>query len=126
MFLAPLFSGSSGNATLVGAGALRLLVDAGKPCRAIEGALQALDIPPQSISGLLITHEHTDHIQGAGVFCRRYDVPIYANEATWAAMQPLLGHIPPRNIRVFATGRSFFLQGLSILPFHTPTMPPNP
>ena len=68
----------------------------------------------------MITHEHIDHVRGAGVFSRRYDVPIYANQGTWEAMIPLIGAIAPHNIRVFDTGRPFFLGEASILPFKTP------
>ena len=105
MFLCPLFSGSSGNATAVGLGEGRLLVDAGKPCKALTQALLQAGIQPETIQGLLITHEHIDHVRGAGVFSRRYDVPIYANQGTWEAMIPLIGAIAPHNIRVFDTGR---------------------
>ena len=110
MFLCPLFSGSSGNATAVGLGESRLLVDAGKPCKALSQALLQAGIQPETIQGLLITHEHIDHVRGAGVFSRRYDVPIYANQGTWEAMIPLIGD----------TGRAFFLGEASILPFKTP------
>lgn len=120
MFLCPLFSGSSGNATAVEIGGARLLVDAGKPCRSLEAALRFAGIPPETIQALLITHEHIDHVRGVGVFSRRYDVPVYANAGTWEAMQPLVGEIAPHNVRVFATGRGFFLKGAAILPFKTP------
>ncbi len=120
MFLCPLFSGSSGNATAVETGGIRLLVDAGRACRALDGALEAAGIPPDSIKALLITHEHIDHIRGAGAFARRHRVPIYANRGTWEAMAPALGHIPPEQIRVFETGRSFYLGEASILPIKTP------
>ena len=120
MFLCPLFSGSSGNATAVGLGEGRLLVDAGKPCKALSQALLQAGIQPETIQGLLITHEHIDHVRGAGVFSRRHDVPIYANQGTWEAMIPLIGAIAPHNIRVFDTGRAFFLGEASILPFKTP------
>ena len=120
MFLCPLFSGSSGNATAVGLGEGRLLVDAGKPCKALAQALLQAGIQPEAIQALLITHEHIDHVRGAGVFSRRYDVPIYANQGTWEAMIPLIGAIAPHNIRVFDTGRAFFLGEASILPFKTP------
>ena len=120
MFLAPLFSGSSGNATAVEAGGARFLVDAGRPCRSLEDALRSLGIAPASIDALLITHEHIDHIRGAGVFSRRYHIPIYANQGTWEGMAPVIGDIPPENIRVFATEHGFFFKDAAIFPFKTP------
>ena len=119
-YLCPLFSGSSGNATLVEIGGARILVDAGKPGRCLEAALRCAGIPPETIHALLITHEHIDHVQGAGVFSRRYGVPIYANAGTWEGMAPLIGKITPANTRVFATDHGFFIKEAAIFPFKTP------
>lgn len=120
MFLSPLFSGSSGNATAVEIDGVRLLVDAGKACRCLENALRCVGIPPETIQALFITHEHIDHVRGAGVFSRRYDVPIYANAGTWEAMLPLIGEIAPKNTRVFSTDHGFFLKDAVVFPFKTP------
>ncbi|MDR0841636.1 MAG: MBL fold metallo-hydrolase [Christensenellaceae bacterium] len=120
MLLCPLCSGSSGNATLAEIGGARILIDAGKPCRTIEGALAAAGIPPQTITALVITHEHSDHVMGAGIFSRKYDVPIYANAGTWEGMQPQIGEVAPRNTRVIATGRDFYLKDVNVTPFKTP------
>ncbi len=120
MYLCPLFSGSSGNATLAEIGGARILVDAGKACRCLESALHSAGVAPESITALFITHEHIDHVRGAGVFSRRYDVPIYANAGTWEAMLPLIGEVAPANTRVFATDHGFFLKDTAIFPFKTP------
>ena len=53
-----------------------------------------------SVSAILITHEHTDHIKGVGVLSRRYGIPVYANALTWEAMEGKLGGIPSGSIRV--------------------------
>lgn len=119
-YLCPLFSGSSGNATLVEIGGARILVDAGKPGNCLSAALRCAGIPPESIAALLITHEHIDHVRGAGVFSRRYGVPIYANAGTWEGMAPLIGDIAPANIRVFATDHGFFIKEAAVFPFKTP------
>lgn len=120
MYLCPLFSGSSGNSTLAEIGGARILVDAGKPCSCLEQALRAADVAPETITALLITHEHIDHVRGAGVFARRYGVPIYANAGTWEGMAPLIGKLPPASVRVFATEHGFFLKDAAIFPFKTP------
>lgn len=120
MYIAPLFSGSSGNSLLVEAAGTRLLVDAGKPAKTIEQALGEFGVSLRDIKALLITHEHTDHIAGAGVLARRYGIPIYANPATWRAMEGITGNIPQECRREFETGRTFYIGGIDIIPFHTP------
>lgn len=116
----PLFSGSSGNAIYVGAGETRLLVDAGMPGRSIASALTQIGVPPESLSAILITHEHSDHVKGAGILSRRFDLPVYANEGTWMAMEEKLGEVALRNRRVFTTGEDFFVQEIDVQSFAIP------
>src|SRR5690625_5683044 len=52
-----------------------------------------IHVDPKEISGILVTHEHTDHIKGLGVLARKYNLPIYANEKTWAKMEKNIGKI---------------------------------
>lgn len=120
MLFCPLFSGSSGNSSYVEAGASRILIDAGFTGKTIENALSQIGKTPDGLNAILITHEHTDHISAAGVLSRRYDIPIYANAGTWQAMFKLLGNIAQKNIRVFETGRDFYINDINILPFKTP------
>jgi len=116
----PLFSGSSGNALLVEAGTARVLIDAGLPAKTVEQALLCAGIPPQTLTALLITHEHSDHIKGVGPLARKYDLPVYANAPTWEAMEGKLGKLDPANMRTFVSGQDFFHNGVNILPFKTP------
>ena len=116
----PLFSGSSGNALLVEAGSARVLIDAGLPAKTVEQALLCAGIPPETLSAILITHEHSDHIKGVGPLARKYDLPVYANAPTWEAMEGKLGKLAPANTRTFVSGQDFYLEGLNILPFRTP------
>ncbi len=116
----PLFSGSSGNALYVGCGDTHLLVDAGMSGAKITAELARIGLPAEQLNGILITHEHADHIAGAGILSRRHDLPIYANQGTWAAMQDKLGSIQEKNIRVFETGEDFHIGPLDITPFPTP------
>ncbi|MDL2258391.1 MBL fold metallo-hydrolase [Eubacteriales bacterium OttesenSCG-928-K08] len=120
MLFSPLFSGSSGNATLVEAGGVRILVDAGLTGKRIEQALETVNAPAQTLNAILVTHEHSDHIRGVGVLSRRYNIPVYANAGCWSAMEKIIGPIAPSCMRVFETGRDFFINNVNILPFATP------
>ena len=94
-----LYSGSSGNCIYIGTDKTNILIDAGVSGMRISCALQKIGVRPESIDALLITHEHSDHISGAGILSRRYDIPVYATEKTWLAMRPELGRLDERNIR---------------------------
>ncbi|GAB6933801.1 MBL fold metallo-hydrolase [Calditerricola satsumensis] len=99
-----LASGSTGNALVVGTSRAHLLVDAGLSGKQIEAALQEVRISPASLDAILITHEHADHVKGVGVLARRYNLPVYANAATWEALGDALGPLRPEQRRVFETG----------------------
>lgn len=116
----PLFSGSSGNALYIGAGDTRILIDAGMPGRSIEGALREIDVLPETLSGIAVTHEHTDHVKGVGILSRKYHIPIYANESTWNAMARTVGEVAPRNRRIFQDEEDFFIGDLCLFPFSIP------
>lgn len=89
-----LASGSTGNAIYVETEKHSFLVDAGLSGKQIEGLFAKIGRNPDDLSGLLVTHEHSDHIKGIGILARKYKLPIYANEKTWAAMEGLIGEIP--------------------------------
>jgi phosphoribosyl 1,2-cyclic phosphodiesterase len=78
-------SGSSGNCIYIGTDNVNLLVDSGISGKKVELGLKELNVDPNSIDGILITHEHSDHIKGIGVLARRYNMPIYATRKTWEA-----------------------------------------
>ncbi|AOV06377.1 MBL fold metallo-hydrolase [Sporosarcina ureilytica] len=89
-----LASGSSGNAIFIENDEHQFLVDAGLSGKKLEGLFSKIDRSMDNLDGILVTHEHSDHIKGLGVVARRYNVPIYANEKTWKAMDGLIGNIP--------------------------------
>jgi len=89
-----LASGSSGNAIYVETEEHAFLVDAGLSGRKMEELFASVDRSMKNLSGILVTHEHSDHIKGLGVLARKYNVPIYANAKTWVAMEHLVGNIP--------------------------------
>ncbi len=120
MIFCPLYSGSSGNCLFVQHDQTRLLIDAGKPGRTITAALELIGVDPATLQGILITHEHSDHIAGAGVLCRRFGIPVYATEGTWRAMDGKVGDIPPGLRRSFDKRQDFYLGDVGVAPFAIP------
>ncbi|NBG88101.1 MBL fold metallo-hydrolase [Isachenkonia alkalipeptolytica] len=114
-----LVSGSAGNSYAFSDGEQRFLVDAGLSGKQIENRLAEIDIDPESLSGILISHEHIDHIKGAGILSRRYDLPVYANQGTWQAMEDKIGKIAEKNRRTFQTNEIFSMGKLTIKPYKT-------
>lgn len=117
---APLFSGSSGNAIYVGCDGAHILIDAGVSGTRVAKALEGVGVSPKDLTAILVTHEHTDHIQGVGVLSRKYDVPVYATEGTWMAMDSKLGAIQPKNRCLIEPEINFFLGPVEIMAFSTP------
>lgn len=117
MKLCVLGSGSGGNCTYVGNGSTRLLIDAGLRAKEIVERLSKLDVDPATLSGILISHEHHDHIQGAGVLARKYRIPLYispkALDHSSSALQHL-NHVP------LAADIPIQLGNVTITPFATP------
>lgn len=79
---ASLGSGSRGNALLLETPHVRLLIDCGFPARETERRLSRLSVDPQTLHGILLTHEHGDHIRGVGAMARRYDLPVWMTAGT--------------------------------------------
>lgn len=100
-----LASGSSGNATFVGTKNTKLLVDAGISGKEVERKLGQNGILAEDLAGILVTHEHRDHIKGVGVLSRRYDLPIYATQGTWEGMEEEIGEIAEHNKRYLELGQ---------------------
>ena len=120
MVFCPLYSGSSGNCAYVSDGKTGILIDAGLSGKQITDALNLIGVLPESLAGIVITHEHSDHVKSAGILSRRYHLPIYANEGTWQGMAKQVGVIPPALGRTFETGRDFYVDGLAVHPFAIP------
>ncbi|WP_313805178.1 MBL fold metallo-hydrolase [Cytobacillus sp.] len=96
-----LASGSTGNAIYVETEDHSFLVDAGLSGKQMEALFQKIDRDMGRLSGILVTHEHSDHIKGVGVVARKYKLPVYANEKTWQAMDGLIGQVPVEQKFVF-------------------------
>lgn len=89
-----LASGSSGNAIYIENEEHSFLVDAGLSGRKMEELFASIGKSMSNLDGILVTHEHSDHIKGLGIVARKHKVPIYANAKTWDAMDGLVGAIP--------------------------------
>ena len=106
-------SGSSGNAALLSCGETHLLIDMGISCRRICQSLAALGLTPGNLAGILITHEHVDHVNGLAVLCKQTDAPLYTAEPTAFALCEKWSGLTER-FRVFAPGQRFDLNGLEV------------
>ena len=116
--LCAIASGSSGNCICVGSDNTHLLIDAGVSGKRIENGLNELDLKTNEMQGILVTHEHTDHIAGLGVLARRYGIPIFATEKTINAIvnTKSVGKIEDGLFQPIKPGRRFSIGELSINP----------
>lgn len=121
-----LYSGSSGNSLFVESENTKLLVDAGISSKKIEEALANLEIDPTSIDGILITHEHSDHVQGLGTFAKKFNLPVFVNEKTLDAMPKQKEKISEKNIKLFNINEKFEIGNLKVKPFSIPHDAANP
>ncbi len=112
-------SGSSGNCIYAGSSDTAVLIDAGISGKRIEQGLNELELTTSDVDGILVTHEHSDHIKGLGVLARRYGIPIYATRGTIAALTETtaIGKIPDGLLREIREDESFFIGSLKVLPF---------
>lgn len=94
MHFSVLASGSTGNAIFVETEEHSFLVDAGLSGKAMEALFNEIGRDMSKLSGILVTHEHSDHVKGLGVIARKYKLPIYANMNTWNAMERIIGEVP--------------------------------
>ncbi len=121
MRLCSIASGSSGNCIYAGDEDTHLLVDTGISRKKIEEGLRRLDLAGADLQGILLTHEHIDHIQGLGVFLRKYPVPVYATPGTAAGVRACrsLGRLPEGIFHEITVDEEFWVGGLRIRPFST-------
>lgn len=119
MKLCSIASGSSGNCIFAGSDETSLLVDAGISGKRIEQGLNTIGFDCMDIDGILITHEHSDHVGGLGVLARRYELPIYATKKTWEAILklPNLGKIPEGLFHEIEADRETRIGDMTVEPF---------
>jgi phosphoribosyl 1,2-cyclic phosphodiesterase len=120
-----LASGSRGNSTLLSSSQTHILVDAGLSCREVCKRLKAIGLDPESLSAVLITHEHADHVAGLRVLARKFKVPVFMTSATHRAWTKALrdenGEAPElEKLEVFCSGRAFQVGNITVTPFTIP------
>ncbi len=113
-------SGSAGNSALVATDHCKILVDGGLSARQLVLRLEQCGVMPEQIDGVLLTHEHGDHICGLEVLCRKFDVPIYCNALTAEAVRSDRSFERHRNWRIFATGAEFSICDITVQTFPVP------
>ena len=92
-----LYSGSSGNSLFVETNNTKILIDAGVSGKKIETALNDINIDPKTLDGILVTHEHIDHVQGLGTLSKKFDLPVFVNQETLDAMPKQKDKISEKN-----------------------------
>lgn len=112
-----LSSGSSGNCYLVGSDSTYILIDAGISAKKITDGLSSLNLMPQDISGILLTHEHSDHIKGIDVLCKKYGLPVFTNEKTFMELKNLCKNWEKTTFSIFTNNESFSVGDLQVKAF---------
>lgn len=133
-----LYSGSSGNSIFISScndstqsyaglhfesskNNTKILVDAGVSGKKLQLAMKSIGEDLDDIDGVLLTHEHIDHMAGIGVIVRRHKIPLYLTEKTWIELQRLhAGEIPENLLRIIETGSCFAIGDLEVRSFSTP------
>lgn len=119
MRLCSIASGSSGNCIYVGSEQTHLLVDTGISKKKIDEGLSEIGVKGEELQGILITHEHSDHIQGLGVFSRKYGIPIYATKGTIRGIKEskTLGKLPEDLLHTVDVDKPFSIGDLKVKAF---------
>ncbi len=113
-------SGSAGNCALIATDHCKILVDGGLSARQIVVRLEQCGVLPEQLDGVLLTHEHGDHVCGLEVLCRKFRVPIYSNALTAEAVRYDSWLESHRNWRIFRTGSEFPICDIKVQTFPVP------
>lgn len=118
MRLISITSGSSGNCIYVGSDNTHVIIDAGISGKRIESGLAFAGVTGNDLSGILVTHEHSDHISAVGVMARRYNIPIYGTKGTIEAIisSPGTGNIDKELFRIIDASSEFVIGDLNVYP----------
>lgn len=121
-----LYSGSSGNCLFVENNSTKILVDCGVSGKKVCEGLESIDKKIEDIDAIIVTHEHSDHVQSLGLISKKYNIPVYANTETWQAMPTQSQNILENNKKTFNNDNDFEIGNLLIHPFSTPHDAANP
>ena len=117
---ASLYSGSSGNCLFVETENTKILIDAGVSLKKIEKGLEHLYVLPSNLDAVIVTHEHTDHIQSLGNLSKKFDIPVFATSKTFDAMPKQTEKITDKNKNNINIDEKFSIGDIEILPFKIP------
>lgn len=112
-----LASGSSGNCQWISSEKTAVLLDAGLSGKYIQAAMNSISADLEKVQGILLTHEHTDHVKCVGVMMRRYGLRLYINELTFEAIESKLGKFDPNQVTIFENNKAFEIGDLEVKPF---------
>ena len=115
-----LYSGSSGNCLFVETENTKILIDAGVSLKKIEKGLENFDVLPSNLDAVIVTHEHTDHIQSLGNLSKKFDIPVFATSKTFDAMPKQTEKITEKNKNNINIDEKFSIGDIEILPFKIP------
>jgi phosphoribosyl 1,2-cyclic phosphodiesterase len=118
MRFASLASGSRGNALIVEVGDTRLMLDCGLAPREAERRLARLDLAPADIDAIVVTHEHSDHADGALAVARRHGMTVWLTHGTWRAIADRA--VPDESVRIIDSHTPFAIGGIEVQPFPVP------
>ncbi len=120
----PLASGSKGNCIFLGTSQTKILIDAGLSAKATQAKLSEIGVNLSEIDAILVTHEHTDHIQGLKLLAFKYGIPVLANHETAKGIVETFHECP--KFKIFTTGETFHFGDLEIHPFSIQHDTPDP
>lgn len=120
-----LASGSRGNSTVLATSQTTVLIDCGLSCRETCRRLAAQGIAPESLSAILVTHEHSDHVGGIHVMAKKFHLPVFMTESTHGAWQRQYkdsagNRVHAERLEVFSSGRDFVVGDIEVMPFTIP------
>ena len=115
-------SGSSGNCTFICSDETAILIDAGISAKQIERGLNSIEHTSGELGGILITHEHSDHIKALGVLSRKYGIPLYGSRGTLRAVAECtaLGEIDPALYHEIGADEDITIGDITVHPFVIP------
>jgi phosphoribosyl 1,2-cyclic phosphodiesterase len=120
MRFASIGSGSAGNCTVIEQQSTRLLLDCGFGLKEVVMRLQKLDLMPEKISGILITHEHDDHAKGAFKLAVKYNIPVWLSHGTFKMCERYVPENAQIHLNIIDSHTSFEIQDLQITPYPVP------
>jgi len=113
-----LASGSKGNSILIRTESTKILLDVGLSGKKTSNFIQSINLDENKINAVVISHEHSDHIRGAGIICRKLQIPLYISKDTYNACKERLGNLPIAAIH-FKNGSSFTIGDIEIRAFQS-------